>query len=107
MQRRKHGRDERRKQNHQAQVTRHASASSGALPGVSRGDATLRPRATSAASKITRTLSSPETIRNVLPYSYDAATTSPTPEPAQPAMRRVAPIIHCDAAASSTSGSAD
>src|SRR5688572_24930106 len=101
MERGKHGRDKGREQDHQAQVAGHVFASFGA----SLGGATLRPRATSAASNITRTLSSPETMRNVLPYSYEAATTSPPPDPAHPASTRVAPIIHCEPAASRTSGS--
>src|ERR1043166_2081741 len=37
----------------------------------------LRPSATSYASMTTRKLSRPATIRNVLPYSYDTARTSP------------------------------
>src|SRR5688572_10509875 len=64
MERGKHRRDKGREQDHQAQVAGHVFASFGASFEASLGDATLRPRATSAASKITRRLSSPETMRN-------------------------------------------
>ena len=62
--RRKHDRHKKRKHDHETEMRRH-----------------LRPSAMSYASMTTSMFNSPATIMNVLPYSYDAAVTTPCPNP--------------------------
>src|SRR5262249_55563570 len=63
------------------------------------------PCAMSKASRIARKFSRPDVIRNVLPYSYDAAVTVPAPASARCAMTYGSPMPRSAIAPRNTSGS--